>query len=97
MKLFVTRPRLDAEPLAELLREKGHETVIAPLIEIVPRKHVPIPRLDFQAICITSANGIRSLAVPLPSGLPVYAVGAQSAVAAKAKGFTNVQDRKSVV
>lgn len=91
MKLIITRPKLDAESLAQALRDKGHEVVSAPLLDIVPRQNVPIPRMDFQAICVTSANGIRALNVPLPFNWPVYAVGAQSAAAAKARGFTKVE------
>jgi len=91
MKLLVTRPSLDAAPLAQALRDKGHEVVIAPLLEIVPRKSVAIPRLAFKAICVTSANGIRVLDQTLPLDWPVFAVGAQSAAAAKAKGFTHVE------
>ena len=91
MKLVITRPQLDAEPLARELNSRGIETVIAPLLDIVPRARVAIPRLAFQAICVTSANGMRCLDLPLPLNWPVYAVGEQSAAAAKAKGFTQVE------
>ena len=60
MRLLVTRPREDAEVLAVLLRERGVETIIEPLISI---RDVDGPGLDLagvQALLITSANGIRA-------------------------------------
>ncbi|MBG1232499.1 uroporphyrinogen-III synthase [Aestuariivirga litoralis] len=91
MKIIITRPRMDAAPLAETLRIKGHQPVIAPLIEIVPRAQVVVPNLPYQALCVTSANGIRCLEAEVSRDLPVYAVGAQSAYAAEACGFVHVE------
>ena len=39
----------------------GHDVVVAPLMKIRPRHDVSIPELAYQAIAVTSANGIRAL------------------------------------
>jgi uroporphyrinogen-III synthase len=59
-------------------------------LEIVPRPNILVPELNFQAICLTSANGIRSLSGDLNLNLQVFAVGEQSARAARDFGFTKV-------
>ena len=93
MKLFITRPKEDALPLAEKLRQAGHETVVSPLLAIIPRAGVAIPPDRFQAICVTSANGVRCLQGRADLQVPVLAVGAQSATAAKLRGFEQVTAR----
>ena len=91
MKLIITRPQIDAAPLAAKLKALGHTAVIAPVLDIVPRLDVVIPHLPYQAICLTSANGMRCLAVDLDQRIPVYTVGEQSASVARARGFLNVE------
>ena len=91
MKLIITRPQIDAAPLAAKLKALGHIAVIAPVLDIVPRLDVVIPHLPYQAICHTSANGMRCLAVDLDQRIPVYTVGEQSAFVAHARGFSNVE------
>jgi uroporphyrinogen-III synthase len=93
MKLFITRPKEDALPLAETLRKVGHEAIIVPLLRIVPRAGVAIPPQRFRAICVTSANGVRCLQGLVDPQVPVLAVGAQSATAAKLRGFEQVAAR----
>ena len=93
MKLFITRPLEDALPLAAKLLVAGHETVIAPLLAIVLRAGVAIPPDRFQAICVTSANGVRCLQGQVDLQVPVLAVGAQSAAAAELRGFEQVTAR----
>jgi uroporphyrinogen-III synthase len=75
MKLVITRPHLDAVALSEKLIALGHDVVIAPVLEIVPRQNIVVPDFKFQAICLT---------------IPVFAVGEQSARAALDFGFINV-------
>jgi uroporphyrinogen-III synthase len=93
MKLFITRPREDALPLAEKLRKAGLRVIISPVLEIVPRPDVTIPSTKYQAICVTSANGVRCLQGDIDASTPVLAVGTQSAEAAKVRGFLNVTAR----
>jgi len=90
MRLFITRPNEDALPLADKLRKAGHDAIIAPLIAIVPRAGVAIPPDRFQAICVTSANGMRCLQGRVDPQVAVLAVGGQSATAAKLRGFEQV-------
>lgn len=90
MKIIVTRPERDAAPLAEKLTRRGHETIILPLMKIVPDMDYEIPRRSYQAICLTSANGVRMLRdISDLRDVPVFAVGQQSRDAADKAGFTN--------
>jgi uroporphyrinogen-III synthase len=91
MKIIITRPEEDAQPLADKLKALGHSSVLIPLLKIVARNGVEIPRKTYQAICLTSANGIRVLEdISALRNVPVIAVGPQSLQAALHKGFTNV-------
>src|ERR1041385_1135905 len=92
MRVLVTRPRDDAERTAGLLRARGHEPILSPLMEIRFVDGPEIPPERIQAILITSANGVRGLARRTAHReVPVFAVGAQTAAAAKAAGFSNVK------
>ncbi|MHA1113951.1 MAG: uroporphyrinogen-III synthase, partial [Alphaproteobacteria bacterium] len=92
-RALITRPREDAEPLAERLRAIGIAPVIAPLIEIAPRADA-IAGFDLtgtMAVLITSANGARMLAKATERrDLRLFAVGDASAAAARDLGFTSV-------
>jgi uroporphyrinogen-III synthase len=91
MRLLVTRPAQDGEALAARLREMGHEPVLAPVMEIVPRQNAALSLEGVQAVLITSRNGARALAAATTRrDLPVYAVGDSSAGDAKAAGFAEV-------
>jgi uroporphyrinogen-III synthase len=89
---LVTRPAEDAGPVAAALAERGHEAVLAPLLEIVPEAG-PAPDLGgVQAILLTSANGARMLARRTARrDLPVLAVGDATARAARQAGFAGVE------
>lgn len=91
MRLLITRPREDAEPLAALLGERGIETILEPLMSIVD-SDTPDPDLSgVQALLITSANGIRAFARRVAErGIAVCAVGDASARAAGDLGFADV-------
>lgn len=92
MRILVTRPQPDAQTTAQLLRARGHDVLVAPLLQIVP--DVDTPALDLagmQAVLITSANGLRALAAATPvRTVPVLAVGDASAAAARHEGFVQV-------
>jgi len=94
MRLLVTRPRHDAEILKHKLVTLGHEAIVSPLLDIVPRPDITIPNLSYQFIALTSANAIRCLAgSPILDRLrhvPVMAVGPQSAAAARQAGFAAI-------
>lgn len=94
MKLLVTRPVDDAGPLAEKLQGLGHEAAIVPLLAIKPKDSIAIPDMAFQALCMTSANGLLCPAdLSAFYNLPFYAIGPQSAAAARQTGFTHVSDK----
>lgn len=88
MRIAVTRPEEDAGALRAKLEALGHEVVMVPLLTISPREDVTIPKREWQAIAVTSANGIRAL--PEGHGLTPFrtlTVGPQSLKAALAEGF----------
>lgn len=91
MRLLVTRPAENAEPLIRRLAGAGHEVVASPLMEIHPLGGAPLDLAGVQAILVTSRNGVRALAAATRRrDLPVLAVGAASAAAAREAGFGNV-------
>jgi uroporphyrinogen-III synthase len=94
MRLIVTRPLEDARPLGRRLEAAGHEVILAPLLSIRPVSGLAIPERAYQAVLITSANGVRAL-----NGHPAFArlkratalvVGPASAAAAADAGFARV-------
>ncbi len=88
MRLLITRPREAAMSIAAALSARGHETLLAPVMEIRLREGAPLGLEDVQAILATSANGIRALARRSERrDLPVYAVGPQTSEAAKEAGY----------
>jgi uroporphyrinogen-III synthase len=92
MRVLITRPIDDANATADILRARGHEPVIAPLLEIRYRDGVNVPLSDVKTILATSANGIRALSRnSLRRDIVVMAVGEQTAEAARSAGFETVQ------
>jgi len=94
MRILVTRPRDDAAPLVAALAARGHETLVAPMLEIhAPAPGAAAPDLaGVQALLFTSANGVRAFAALTPArDLPVFAVGEASGQAARAAGFARVE------
>jgi uroporphyrinogen-III synthase len=94
MRLLVTRPVDDAQPLAEKLETLGHEAVILPLLQIEPKLDVSIPEIPYQAICVSSANGLAAkLDYSSLLHTPFFAIGPQSANEARRVGFDHVHDK----
>jgi len=92
MRLLITRPEPDAALLADELRARGHEPVIAPLMAIAPRPFA-FDTEGIAGVLFTSANGVRAFAEMIgtpPRDIPVYAVGPASAEAARAAGWGDV-------
>ncbi len=90
-RVLVTRPGEDGIILAEILAEQNVETIIAPLFTI---KNIDGPTIEldkFQALLLTSANGVRALSRRTDRrDLPVYAVGDATAMTARTAGFGQV-------
>ncbi len=91
MNIIITRPEEDSAVLAAKLRAMGHSVSVLPMITIVPRADVTVPAKSYQAICLTSANGVRSVSITAAlKACPVIAVGPHSLQAAMNAGFANV-------
>jgi uroporphyrinogen-III synthase len=90
MKVLVTRSEPDASDFADLCRAHGLDPIIAQVMEIrIHEKRVDLAGAG--ALAFTSANGVRAFAAnETRRDLPVFAVGAVTADAAKAAGFKNV-------
>jgi uroporphyrinogen-III synthase len=92
MRVVVTRPSADSERTATALRARGHEVLIAPLLQVEP------VATDFSGgwdgVIITSANAPGAIAGHPARDklikLPLYAVGQRSADAARRAGFSKV-------
>ncbi|MDX9859702.1 MAG: uroporphyrinogen-III synthase, partial [Rhodospirillales bacterium] len=92
MRVLLTRPREDAEPLAERLGGIGIETVVEPLLSIEIDRQAGVEMAGVQAILATSANGVRALAALDPiRDVPVLAVGDATAAEARNAGFLHVE------
>jgi uroporphyrinogen-III synthase len=90
MKVIITRPSPDAESLAAEIAEIGADPVFSPVMAILPRT-VVIDLVGVKALAFTSANGVRAFtAIEDARNLPVFAVGAATAGAARAAGFGEV-------
>jgi uroporphyrinogen-III synthase len=96
MRILVTRPLEDGREIAARLAARGHQALLAPLLE--PRFHDG-PQLEegggldkLQAILATSANGVRALIRRTARrDLAVFAVGPQTADEAQRAGFADVR------
>ena len=94
MRLLVTRGQPNASETAFALRAHGHEPIVAPLFELEILSEVEADDGPWDAILLTSVNALWG-AIALASsdrwrGVPVFAVGARTAQAAREQSFTNV-------
>jgi uroporphyrinogen-III synthase len=94
MRLLLTRPRLEAERTASALRSRGHEVLLAPMLEIQNLPGVTFGNGRWSALLMTSGNAARAVAVHPQVGalrrLLCFAVGDQTAEAARIAGFSQV-------
>ena len=93
MRLLVTRPQEDSGETVAALAARGHEVMAEPLLVVRPLAQ-ELPDLSlFQAVLITSRNGLRFFAQLTPDRtLPIFAVGPGPAAEARAAGFSLVHD-----
>jgi uroporphyrinogen-III synthase len=90
LKILVLRPEPGATETVRKARERGLDAIAVPLFEVEPVEwQVPNPA-DFDGLLLTSANAVRYAGAGLEKlkSLPVYAVGAATADAAREAGFT---------
>jgi uroporphyrinogen-III synthase len=91
MRVLVTRPEHDARATAQALRARGHIPLLAPLLEVRFRQGDQLTLEGIDGVLATSANGVRALALRTARrDLPLFAVGPQTAAAARAAGFLSV-------
>jgi len=93
VRLLVTRPGSDGARTAALLRARGHEVVLAPLLRI-ESVDFELPDKAWSAVVMTSANAARAVADhprrETITALEVFTVGRHTAEAARAAGFRTV-------
>lgn len=90
-RIWLTRPQADSEALATQLREAGIDTLIAPVLRIVPL-NPPLPPEMPDALLLTSRNAAHMLA-GMPTAwrsLPAFCVGPATEAAAVQAGFSRV-------
>jgi len=88
MRVIVTRPQAQAEPLLKALRAEGFEPIACPVIATEVIDDGPIETTGYDWVIVTSANGAAELAARHSGVLPrVAAVGELTAAALEARGI----------
>jgi len=88
MRVIVTRPQAQAEPLLNALRVEGFEPVACPVIATEAIDDGPIDTTGYDWVIVTSANGAAELGARHTGVLPrVAAVGELTAAALEAHGI----------
>jgi len=90
IRVLVTRPADQAARTAKRLAALGHETVVAPALEIVPTGAAP-PDEPFDLVLATSAQAFAGWRAPdTLRKAPLACVGETTAQAGKAAGFAPI-------
>jgi uroporphyrinogen-III synthase len=90
--VLVTRPHPDNEATRAHLRARGFGALLAPMLRFEPLPFHDDHDAKYDAVILTSANALRAidLAGSRLLRLPLFAVGAHTADAARAAGFADV-------
>lgn len=94
MHILLTRPLEESRELSEVLEKRGYKIALAPMLEIVPLPFtLPEPVENFDALIFTSASAVRVFAATgsFRTSPKLYAVGPQTAQAARDLGFHNME------
>lgn len=87
-RALILRAYEDAARTAEKLKARGYESIISPVLEIAATD-AAIPQGDYDAMLATSSKGIELAGgSPVFPGLTLHAVGAKTAAAARARGWS---------
>ena len=86
MRVWVARPEPGATRTGDALAARGHTPLVASVLSVRPTG-APVPEGPFDAIVVTSANAVPALQGAALRGLPVFAVGARTAVLAARAGL----------
>jgi uroporphyrinogen-III synthase len=91
-RLVILRPEPGASASLNRASEFGLDAIAMPLFGIHSLAWTPPDPNDFDAVLVTSANALAHGGAGLDAfrDLPLYAVGAATAEAARGAGFTNV-------
>ena len=90
--VWVTRALPAAQATADRVAALGFEPIVAPAIAVRPIPFDPAAVEGAAALAFTSAAGVHAFAATCPArDLPVFAVGAATAAAARACGWAEVR------
>ena len=94
MAVLVTRPEPDSEATAAILRARGFDVLLAPMLRFEALAFQDDADAHYDAVIVTSANALRGFERH-PAGqrllkLPLFAVGEHTANAARHAGFGHV-------
>jgi len=94
--VLITRPKIDADNIAEEINKLGAKTLIAPMLKIEFCSARAIDFSNCQGILFTSSNGARALSKGLEKNhfaysLPVFAVGNTTGRVANECGFFDIK------
>ena len=93
MRVIVTRPEGDGVETAALLKARGHDAILTPLLGVHYHDGQALHLEGVQALLFTSVNGVRAFARRTSlRDFPVFAVGSQTAQASRDAGFAQVHD-----
>ncbi len=93
MRVIVTRPADDGIETAALLKARGYQAILAPLLGVHYHDGQALHLDGVQALLFTSVNGVRAFARRTSlRDFPVFAVGSQTAQAARDAGFGDVHN-----
>ncbi|MPT48768.1 MAG: uroporphyrinogen-III synthase [Sphingobium sp.] len=90
--VLILRPEPGAEATEKRAQERGLTSLLYPLFAVRPLSWDAPDPANFDALMLTSANSLRhgGDAIALYHHLPVFAVGATTATAARDHGFSSV-------
>jgi uroporphyrinogen-III synthase len=98
MAVLVTRPSPDDATTAAALCARGYEALRAPMLRFEPLPFQDDADAAYGAVIVTSANALRAIAPHLAGHrllkLPLFAVGENTASAARDAGFGQVTASK---
>lgn len=90
--VIITRTRPGTQRSMDRVKALGARPVACPVAQVVRSRLMPDLK-GCDALAFTSANAVESLARPdLAAHLPVFAVGAGTALAAREAGFARVEE-----
>jgi uroporphyrinogen-III synthase len=88
VKVLVTRPVEQAQPLVDALADHGFDVVAHPLIRVEPLSDEPIEMSGYDCVIVTSANGARELARRVVGDVPsIASIGPGTSAALQREGL----------